>query len=93
MLEDPRPPWASDQVRINGCLDGRYFMMGDNRDNSNDSRGWGTVRPQRLQGARDADLLVVEQPGQLGFDAEPAHVVAPASRPRPAGIGSALTVE
>ncbi len=29
---------------------GRYFMMVDNRDNSNDSRAWGTVRLEELKG-------------------------------------------
>ena len=29
---------------------GRYFMMGDNRDYSNDSRFWGTVRLAEMKG-------------------------------------------
>ena len=30
--------------------EGRYLMMGDNRDNSRDSREWGTVRREEMRG-------------------------------------------
>jgi signal peptidase I len=48
LLDDPR---ANRLDRGTFVVEpGRYFMMGDNRDNSNDSRAWGTVRLEELTG-------------------------------------------
>jgi len=50
ILDDPRAR-AGDLDRGSWVVEpGRYFMMGDNRDNSNDSRRWGTVRLEELKG-------------------------------------------
>ncbi len=48
VLTDPRAPSRDHPpVRVEP---GRYFMMGDNRDHSNDSRSWGTVRFEEFKG-------------------------------------------
>ena len=46
-LDDPRMDGAVERVTVEP---GRYFMMGDNRDHSNDSRGWGTIRADEFKG-------------------------------------------
>ncbi len=48
VLDDPRIPGRRKAPLIVPA--GRYFMMGDNRDHSNDSREWGTVRFEEMQG-------------------------------------------
>ncbi len=48
VLDDPRLAGIRKAPLV--IPDGRYFMMGDNRDHSNDSRVWGTVRFEEMQG-------------------------------------------
>jgi signal peptidase I len=48
ILEHPRMPGLSHQAYT--VPPGRYYFLGDNRDNSNDSRAWGTVRREELKG-------------------------------------------
>ena len=48
VLDDPNQSGPSKSSFV--VQPGRYFMMGDNRDHSNDSRVWGTVRFSELKG-------------------------------------------
>ena len=48
VLEDPRMAGPRQNAFV--VPEGRYFMMGDNRDHSNDSRVWGTVRLEEMSG-------------------------------------------
>jgi signal peptidase I len=48
ILDDPALRPSSDTERV--VEEGRYFMLGDNRDHSKDSRIWGTVRLAEIRG-------------------------------------------
>lgn len=48
-----------------------YFMMGDNRDNSNDSRFWGFVPRENIIGTPAFIYMSIDAPGDVW---EPAHV-------------------
>jgi signal peptidase I len=48
ILDDPYVKMTPPEQRV--VEPGRYFMMGDNRDHSKDSRVWGTVRLAEIKG-------------------------------------------
>jgi signal peptidase I len=48
ILDDVRSP--GHDIAPTKIPEGRYFMMGDNRDYSNDSRYWGTIRREEILG-------------------------------------------
>jgi signal peptidase I len=43
--------------------EGEYFLMGDNRDNSQDSRHFGVVRREQIVGRAGAEIVSFDKPG------------------------------
>jgi signal peptidase I len=70
------PQWRTDISKhvVNGELvvpPNRYFMMGDNRDDSNDSRFWGFVPRENIIGTPAFIYMSIEAPGDVW---EPGHI-------------------
>jgi signal peptidase I len=70
------PEWRQELAKntVNGELvvpAGKYFMMGDNRDDSNDSRFWGFVPRENIIGTPVMIYMSIEAPGEVW---EPGHM-------------------
>jgi signal peptidase I len=71
------PSWRVELAKdvVNGELvvpAGKYFMMGDNRDDSNDSRFWGFVPRENIVGTPVIVYMSIKGPGDVW---EPGHAV------------------
>jgi signal peptidase I len=69
------PGWGAEMAKnvVNGELvvpASHYFMMGDNRDNSNDSRFWGFVPRENIIGTPVMVYMSIQGPGEVW---EPGH--------------------
>jgi signal peptidase I len=71
------PSWRAELAKdvVNGELivpPGKYFMMGDNRDDSNDSRFWGFVPRGNIVGTPVIVYMSIKGPGDVW---EPGHAL------------------
>ncbi|MBM3272141.1 signal peptidase I [Candidatus Kaiserbacteria bacterium] len=79
LLEGPFPPQGKRHDRISSVTLGadEYFVVGDNRDASDDSRDWGPLRERYIVGRVRAQLLPLSDlsitPGAFEFNTEVAH--------------------